>query len=708
MLKTMLIATGQRILWLTAISTLLAPIKGQAQESTAALESKNIDMSIEQLTQLKVFSASRESTSLSEAPSVVTVFTAEQIKQQGLITLNEVLKRTPGFYTLPNAPSYLVANRGILQDQNVNYLLLIDGHIQNNITAYGFFNQIMYPFLSNVERIEIIRGPGSTLWGSDALSGIIHIITKDAADTTDGSVAGARLISSVDFDLPERRRMVNLQYLNDFGADRDLSFSYTASDSNGVAHPITGVANNHVPEQPVPLTLDPFHIYPLSYDAQLKARWGDVSLLARVTAQDAYRGGIVLLPLQANNHRMYKQRSLEVAYKKNISSLINLESRIFYDSINLIDDQKSYDYMDELIHERGFGAEVLNRSEMQDIKLLSGVRYVKRTMPAGWGAYNGQPREAYAHAAGTDVTTAIFFDASYLYSNALKLDAGVRYDKNSLRDLQAAVLPRMAALYHPSESWFFKYMYNTGIMRPTMVYGFNEQANFAPFNGGILYGANVSQRSRTHDLQWGLTGDVLTLTATLYLMRIDNFITFSLNPLPGGPDYTRYVNMAPIHSRGVEFDVTYKPSQLLNFYGNLSTSAARFSSGEVHSRNGQFLTNDQADVMLSDGRLAGVPQIIANAGVNLQMTPALSLNLHISGWADAKVRWNAGSSATRDLGPQVFADANLYCRRCWPGKIDLAAYVKNLNNNMAPSPGAQNNVFLNYGRVFGVSASYHF
>lgn len=660
---------------------------------------------IEELLGASVISASRTLTPVDKAPSVMTVITAEQIRRQGLRTLNEVLQRVPGFVTVPNTPALLVANRGVIQDQNVNYLLLIDGHAQNNITVYGFFNQIMYPFLENVERIEIIRGPGSTLWGADALSGIIHIITKDGGKEDNGTKKAGSFRLGFDHTYPENRRAMNLQYAKNFGDGKDVIFSYTGADSHGETPELTAVNRNHVPVLPgQPVRLDPYHDYPYSYDMQLKSNIGGFSILARQTEQTGFHGGTAKRPLDANTLRTYQQSSLEVAYKNYFSNLFNLGSRIFYDAIDLTDDQRQLSNIQKWIHERGLGFELINRADLGKLKLLSGIRSVRKEVEEGWQqGYNG-PRRPFAHPGGTDLTNAFFSEGTYIPSDELRFVLGARWDHNNLRDKGTAFLPRAAAIYTPGEHWMFKYMYNTGIMRPTLVYSYDE-----PVTTGTRYGAHLSQLTKTHDIQVGYTTPSLKLTGTIYYSTLENFITFASQiPVPNSTDVILYANMAPIHSRGIELEGSYKLNDSINFYGNLSRSHARFASGDLHTPFGTFTMTDRANVFLADRRVVGVPQTIYNIGANIGLSESLSLNLHVNGWADADVRWLNASSDTRNLGPQSFLDFNILCRNCLAKDFDLSFYGKNVFDNKAGAPGLINLVYFTYGRVLGLHATLKF
>ena len=141
----------------------LTPATPVAGQDTAP-PSNLYDLSLEDLMQIEVTTASRLEEKLTRSTSVMSVITARDIERAGFRTVYDVLARVPGFFPSSQATWKLVGTRGLLADGNDHILLLIDGHPQNSILAQGYQQQDLMPVLEKVERIEIIRGPGSVLW----------------------------------------------------------------------------------------------------------------------------------------------------------------------------------------------------------------------------------------------------------------------------------------------------------------------------------------------------------------------------------------------------------------------------------------------------------------------------------------------------------------------------------------------------------------
>ncbi|MDO8140172.1 MAG: TonB-dependent receptor plug domain-containing protein, partial [Candidatus Brocadiales bacterium] len=126
--------------------------------------------------------ATRHETQIRKAPSIVTVITDEEIKNLGYRTFAEILRTVPGFEILKTGAlgDTIPAVRGFAGDNKVRVML--NGHLVNNPLRGGaFVNFDDFP-VEGIKRIEIIRGPGSAIYGENAFLGVINIITKDAKD----------------------------------------------------------------------------------------------------------------------------------------------------------------------------------------------------------------------------------------------------------------------------------------------------------------------------------------------------------------------------------------------------------------------------------------------------------------------------------------------------------------------------------------------
>jgi iron complex outermembrane receptor protein len=186
--------------------TLAGPIgdcaKAQFQKSESALlgaagpqddqEARDAaELDLEQLANvdIKVTSASKKSERLNTAPAAIYVITGEEIRRGGFSNIPEALRTVPGLYVAQeDSHSWIVAARGFSYAFNNKMLVLLDGRLLYQPLFGGVYWDTIDPPLDEIDRIEVIRGPGGTLWGANAVNGVINIISKKATDSQGWSV----------------------------------------------------------------------------------------------------------------------------------------------------------------------------------------------------------------------------------------------------------------------------------------------------------------------------------------------------------------------------------------------------------------------------------------------------------------------------------------------------------------------------------------
>jgi iron complex outermembrane recepter protein len=141
-------------------------------------------MTLEQLGQIEVTTASREPERVLDTPAAVYVITQEDIQRSGATTIPDALRLAPGVEVAQaDSHTWSVGIRGFGTNLTRNVLVLIDGRTVYTTLLAGTFWEVQHVMLEDVERIEIIRGPGATIWGPNAVNGVINIITKSTKET---------------------------------------------------------------------------------------------------------------------------------------------------------------------------------------------------------------------------------------------------------------------------------------------------------------------------------------------------------------------------------------------------------------------------------------------------------------------------------------------------------------------------------------------
>jgi iron complex outermembrane receptor protein len=142
------------------------------------------ELELEQLMNLEVSTAARKDQPLSQTPAAAYVITREEIRRSGATSIPEALRLAPGVAVAQISPSkWSVSIRGFSGRFANKLLVLIDGRTVYTPMFSGTYWEIHDPMLEDVERIEVIRGPGATLWGANAVNGIVNIITRTAQAT---------------------------------------------------------------------------------------------------------------------------------------------------------------------------------------------------------------------------------------------------------------------------------------------------------------------------------------------------------------------------------------------------------------------------------------------------------------------------------------------------------------------------------------------
>lgn len=143
-----------------------------------------VELSVEQLSRITVTSVARRAQPLATAPSAVFVITNEDIRRSGANTLPEALRLAPNLQVArADANQYAISARGFNNVLANKLLVMIDGRTVYSPLFSGVFWETQQVMLEDIERIEVISGPGSTLWGANAVNGVINVITRRAADT---------------------------------------------------------------------------------------------------------------------------------------------------------------------------------------------------------------------------------------------------------------------------------------------------------------------------------------------------------------------------------------------------------------------------------------------------------------------------------------------------------------------------------------------
>jgi iron complex outermembrane receptor protein len=166
-----------------AACTLLGVAAAWAEPSVQGLK----DLSIEELSNIEITSVSKRDERLSDAPTSVFVITSEDIRRSGATSLPEALRLAPNLQVARiSANEYAISARGFNSTAANKLLVLIDGRSVYSPLFSGVFWDVQDVMIEDIERIEVISGSGGTLWGVNAVNGVINVITRSAKQSQGG------------------------------------------------------------------------------------------------------------------------------------------------------------------------------------------------------------------------------------------------------------------------------------------------------------------------------------------------------------------------------------------------------------------------------------------------------------------------------------------------------------------------------------------
>jgi iron complex outermembrane receptor protein len=194
------------------------------------------DLSLEELGAIEITSVSRRAERLIDAPASIFVITGEDIRSAGATSLPEALRLAPNLQVAQvNSSQYAISARGFNNAIGNKLLVLVDGRTVYTPLFSSVFWETQDVVLEDIERIEVISGPGATLWGANAVNGVINVITRTAKDT-----AGA-LVSAVG---GPRESNAAVRYGGQLGGDGHYRFYAKALNrDNTVLRNGSGVAD---------------------------------------------------------------------------------------------------------------------------------------------------------------------------------------------------------------------------------------------------------------------------------------------------------------------------------------------------------------------------------------------------------------------------------------------------------------------------------
>jgi len=445
---------------------LWAACAGASDAPEAPLEQDALfDLSLEELMNIDVdtvYSASKREQKVTESPASVTVITAEEIRLYGYRTLAEALRSVPGFYINYDRNYHYLGLRGFRQpgDYNTRILLLVDGHrVNGNIGDAPAFGTEFILDVDLIDRVEIVRGPGSPLYGSNALLSVINVITK-----TGGSIGGVELSGEVaSFDTTKGR----LTYGDTLDNGLELLISGTRYESDGQELYFAEFDDPAIANGLVRNDDDRFD------DLVANLRWGDMAFLLIHSEREK---GIPTAPWDTvfgdSRTRSWDDATLVgLTYAKDLSEAWAVKGRLAYNHYNH-DGHWPLDYA-----EAGEAPNIVVNNDYRKGRWWDGEIQVVGQPLAGHTLTAGSELRCNRHQDQANWDEAVYLDNSrhsdnwglYIQDEFKVLDAttvvgGLRYDR--YETFGGTTNPRLAVIQDLWEDTTLKLLYGQAFRAP--------------------------------------------------------------------------------------------------------------------------------------------------------------------------------------------------------------------------------------------------
>lgn len=182
--------------WLSLLALLAAPAATAAAQTSSQVADLKL-LTIEELAETDVTGSGRRPEQIGQVAGAVQVITSDDLRRYGVMNLPHALRLADALHVAQvGGPQWAISPRGFNIATTNKMLVMIDGRTVYSPVFGGVFWESQDLVIADIDRIEVVRGPGGTLWGANAVNGVIHVITKNAADTR-GTFINAAIGSSI-------------------------------------------------------------------------------------------------------------------------------------------------------------------------------------------------------------------------------------------------------------------------------------------------------------------------------------------------------------------------------------------------------------------------------------------------------------------------------------------------------------------------------
>lgn len=505
------------------------------------------ELQIEDLMGLKVdtvYGASKFEQKVTQAPSAISIVTSDDIRRFGYRTLADILRSQRSFYITNDRNYQYVGVRGLSRpgDYNTRILLLVNGHRTND----NIYNQVMLgnEFILDVDlidRIEIIRGPGSSLYGSNAFFGTINVITKRGRDVGGMEVA----TSAGSWESYSGRATFGQKLGNGF----ETLISATGYNSEGQNFHFTN------PEFDTPENNDGWADHS---DKEKAASFFAQASYKNLSLESAYVSREKWIPTASwgtvfnsgQDKTIDKRGYLDLTYNTTFGSSLDVLARLYYDFYRFdgyyLFDSPSLTQNRDHTAGNWWGAQMMLTKRWGERQVVSlGADYENSTRQLQEN-YDRFPAYTYLHDNRRSEIVGLYLQDEITLADNLALSAGLRYDHYTT--FGSSTNPRLALVYTPLPMTVIKALYGQAFRAPNTYELYYTDGSTSRANPSLK-----PEKITTYELVFEkYFRNSLRFITSAYYFKVKDIITAVTDP---NDDTSMFMNTGDVTGKGIELEV---------------------------------------------------------------------------------------------------------------------------------------------------------
>jgi len=626
------------------------------------------ELGLEELMNISVYGASKYEQKLLEAPSSVTIINKKEIKKYGYRTLADILRSVRGFFVTNDRNYMYVGVRGFNRpgDLNTRILLLVDGHrLNDGIYDQAYIGMDFPVDIDLIDRVEVIRGPGSSLYGTNAFFAVINVITRSG-----GEVKGLELSGNAgSFNSYKGRVTYGNKW--DQGPELLVSGTYYNSDGPNLFFREFDNPNTH---NGIARNCD----YERVYNSFGKFCYNDFTLTGVYHSREKGipTGAYGVVFGDPGNRTIDGWAYVDLKYEHTFADTWQVLARLSYDhvpydgyffyNVDHVNRPSTITTNRDVARADWWSAELqISKQFFDRHKVTFGTEY-RDYFRLDQKNFNARPFESFLDDKREARVLAYFIQDEFTIFKNLRLNAGLRYDYYDT--FGGSLNPRVALIYNPFKTAALKLIYGQAFRAPNVYERFYH-------DGGNTTKPNPNlqpEKINTYEVVWEhYFAKHYRFTASGYYYRIRDLITQQLDPADG---LIVFRNTDQVEAKGLEFELGGKWAN--GFEGRISYAlqeAKNYQTGQLLSNSPTHLPKLNVTVPLIRDKLFTGLEI-------LYQSPRKTLN-------------------NKSVGDAVIANLTLLNRNVIKG-VEVSASVYNLFNQRFRDPGAAEHLDSGLVRIF--------